>query len=252
MARTGTDNRVLWVWGVVVVLVMRAVASGGDVQRIVPPADLVATRQALALQESRDGRDRRCFAARADGSLGIYQIRPVMVQDVNRILGRPEFIWPVDALDRARSEQIFVIYSLHYYPAGTPEQWARAWNGGPRGPRKASTLQYWRGVRAFMDGSRSRRADLMTDQQAATSPSTAGTIHAARLSSSHRLRSVLAVLQDHQWHSTRDLIRRTGACAINSVMTELRANSVDYECRQRGRIHEYRLTPKPVGQGLLF
>lgn len=78
-------------------------------------------------------------------AVGVLQIRPIMVRDCNRILGREEFTL-VDRLDVTRSVQMFFVFSLHYHPQGTPEQWARAWNGGPDGPEQVQTAGYWRKV----------------------------------------------------------------------------------------------------------
>jgi len=88
-------------------------------------------------------------SAVGDGGLavGILQIQPVLVADVNRIVGSQEFSL-ADRLSVSRSIQMFVIYSLHYYPRGGPEQWARAWVAGPRGPQKACSLPYWRRVQS--------------------------------------------------------------------------------------------------------
>jgi hypothetical protein len=79
-----------------------------------------------------------------------------------------------------------------------------------------------------------------------------GGLHAASLAKSTRLQRVLEVLKDGLWHSTRDLIRQTGSCAINSVVAELRANGKTIDCRQHGRIHEYRLVQQTGQLTLAF
>ena len=68
-------------------------------------------------------------------------------------------------------------------------------------------------------------------------------MHAAKLERSKRLQSVLKAL----WYSevpltTRDLIRRTGQCAISSCIQELRENGIRIECKciRRG-VFEYTL-----------
>lgn len=82
-----------------------------------------------------------------DGGLavGILQIHPVMVEDVNRISGLRFTL--EDRRDVAKSEQMFWIYADHYSKGASREVIARRWNGGPTGHRKASTLGYWRDVR---------------------------------------------------------------------------------------------------------
>ncbi len=71
-------------------------------------------------------------------------------------------------------------------------------------------------------------------------------MHAARLDDSPRLQEVLAALQDGEEKSTLDLIHETGRCAINSIVSELRANGLRIDCRQTkarsgGRVWLYRL-----------
>ena len=57
-------------------------------------------------------------------------------------------------------------------------------------------------------------------------------MHAARVGSSERLQRVLDVLRDHQEHSTFDLIANAAVCAVNSIVSELRANGFHITCRQ--------------------
>lgn len=71
-------------------------------------------------------------------------------------------------------------------------------------------------------------------------------MHAARLDHSPRLQAVLRALSDGAERSTLDLVRETGRCAINSIVSELRANGYAIHCRQAkapggGRIWLYRL-----------
>ena len=69
------------------------------------------------------------------------------------------------------------------------------------------------------------------------------TMHAAKLDSSARLQRVLDVLLDHQPHTTRDIIRDAYCCAVNSCISELRANGYDIACKQVGRgRYEYSLS----------
>jgi hypothetical protein len=101
-------------------------------------SDLDRTWAAVCAVESGDN---ALAWARGEDARGIAQIRAVMVADVNRY-SATKFVHN-DAWSVEKSEQIFRAYCLHYYPHGTPEQWARAWNGGPRGPSKKSTVGYW-------------------------------------------------------------------------------------------------------------
>jgi hypothetical protein len=104
------------------------------------------TFDAVCLVES--GGDPRA-ANLAEEALGIAQIRPVMVRDANRILGRRKY-GLADRLDPVKSWEMFRLVVRYYYPAGGPEEWARCWNGGPAGPRRRSTLGYWQTVRDRM------------------------------------------------------------------------------------------------------
>ena len=107
---------------------------------------LLRTWRAVCWVESRG--DPRAVG---DGgaALGVGQIHTIMVDDCNRIVGRRRWSY-ADRLCPVKSFQMFAVYCLHYWPAGGPEQWARAWNGGPRGPEKSCTLAYWRRVEAAL------------------------------------------------------------------------------------------------------
>ena len=67
-------------------------------------------------------------------------------------------------------------------------------------------------------------------------------MHAAKLDNSARLQRVLSLLLDLEPHTTRDIMRRAYCCAVNSCISELRANGYDIACKQVGRgRYEYRL-----------
>lgn len=82
-------------------------------------------------------------------AVGIAQIWPICVDDVNRICGTPRFTY-ADRLDPEKSRQMFWLYVKHYYPKGTWEQWARCWNGGPKGPTKPATVKYWTKIKGVL------------------------------------------------------------------------------------------------------
>jgi len=85
-----------------------------------------------------------------ENAVGWLQIRPICVQDVNRILGEHRFKL-ADRCSKEKSIQMFKIYTEHYIKAykleDTFENRARIWNGGPKGYKKNSTLKYWEKVR---------------------------------------------------------------------------------------------------------
>ena len=70
-----------------------------------------------------------------------------------------------------------------------------------------------------------------------------GKIHAARLDKSDRLQCLRGYLSDGEWHGTREIVEGAQVMAVNSAVTELRANGLNIEtrCVGRGR-HEYRMT----------
>jgi len=103
------------------------------------------TWQAICWVESRN--DPNAYNA-AEDAAGIAQIRPCYLQDVNEYLGAAVF-GLADRYDPEASRAMFETYMERYCRDGGPEQWARCHNGGPRGPRKAGTLEYWRKVKQF-------------------------------------------------------------------------------------------------------
>jgi soluble lytic murein transglycosylase-like protein len=68
-------------------------------------------------------------------AVGILQIWPIMVKDVNRISGKAYTLQ--DRRSKAKSYEMATIYLKHY---GKPnaEYLARAWNGGPKGNKKTA------------------------------------------------------------------------------------------------------------------
>lgn len=92
----------------------------------------------------------------SEGARGLLQIRPIMVQDVNRICGEHRYSVS-DAYDPVESHKMLSIFCGHYVRAETIapgwslssfELAARKWNGGPTGDQKAATLPYWLKVKA--------------------------------------------------------------------------------------------------------
>ncbi len=85
-------------------------------------------------------------------------------------------------------------------------------------------------------------------------------MHAGRVSSSERLTLILTELRKagSRGATTRQLIQATGMCAINSCISEIRANGFDIRCTCDGRnehgsmVYRYTLMNAPGGQGELF
>ena len=66
-------------------------------------------------------------------------------------------------------------------------------------------------------------------------------MNAAAIENSPRLQRFLGVLADGQWHSTREIIQRGDVCAVSACAAECRANKIEVECEQRGKVWFYRL-----------
>lgn len=86
------------------------------------------------------------------GEVGILQIRPCVVEDVNRVYHTNYRL--DDRRDKAASIKICELYLGYWgtryeertHKSATPEVLARIWNGGPNGWKKESTKAYWEKV----------------------------------------------------------------------------------------------------------
>ena len=89
------------------------------------------------------------YAKREDAA-GILQIRPIMVNEVNRILNKNKdsrFYTLDDRWDRVKSIEMFYVFVDYYHKESSYEEIARCWNGGPKGLQKKQTKRYWKKVR---------------------------------------------------------------------------------------------------------
>lgn len=76
-----------------------------------------------------------------EDAVGCLQIRPIMLKEVNRLLGYNKYKL-ADRWSKAKSIEMFnVIKENTKNP--TNEKLARNWNGGWNGYKKQSTLKYW-------------------------------------------------------------------------------------------------------------
>ncbi len=114
---------------------------------------LEALWRAICVVESNNNPEAIGDAGRA---VGIAQIWPIMVADVNHILGRKVFTLD-DRRSPARSRLMFDTYMRHYAAGKTVEWAARAWCCGPGWERRATAVTgskgYWEKVRKVMLGS---------------------------------------------------------------------------------------------------
>jgi len=82
-------------------------------------------------------------------SVGVLQIRPIMVREVNRILkiqGSKLRYKRKDRFSRQKSIEMFIVWRDFHHIEDSDEVIARCWNGGPRGLKKIKTQHYWNKV----------------------------------------------------------------------------------------------------------
>lgn len=82
-------------------------------------------------------------------SIGVLQIRPIMVREVNRILKLKKSnkrYQLKDRFDREKSIEMFMIWYEFHHKDSDYEEVARSWNGGPKGPKNPKTYSYWKKV----------------------------------------------------------------------------------------------------------
>ena len=83
-------------------------------------------------------------------SVGVLQIRPIMVREVNRILkllGKNQRYKNKDRYSRIKSIEMFNIWKDYHHKNDSDEVIARCWNGGPKGWKRKATLHYWSKVK---------------------------------------------------------------------------------------------------------
>ena len=94
------------------------------------------------------------------GELGALQIKPILVRDVNRIMGT--HYTHAQVTNRATATFIANAYLSHYGKNLSDESLARLWQGGPRGAKKSSTRAYARRVMRELDRQRTVRGESLT------------------------------------------------------------------------------------------
>ena len=93
-----------------------------------------------AIIQVESGGDTLAYNSKED-AVGCLQIRPIMVREVNRLVGKDSFTLG-DRWSKVKSIQMFNILRSHLKGA-SDEQIARVWNGGYNGHKKQSTIKYW-------------------------------------------------------------------------------------------------------------
>jgi len=77
---------------------------------------------------------------------GCMQIRPIMVREVNRLVGYKKYTLN-DRWSREKSVEMFIDYQNKVNPSWGAEKAAKLWNGGINGMRKKSTEKYWKKIK---------------------------------------------------------------------------------------------------------
>lgn len=83
-------------------------------------------------------------------SIGILQIRPIMVKEVNKILDELKIdkrYTLSDRYSRIKSIEMFNIWRKHHHAESDYQKIARNWNGGPDGFLSRNTIKYWHKVK---------------------------------------------------------------------------------------------------------
>ncbi len=81
----------------------------------------------------------------SEDAVGCLQIRPIMLREVNRLLGYNKYNL-ADRWNKSKSIEMFNVIKEHTTNP-TNEKLARNWNGGWNGYKKKSTLKYWHKVK---------------------------------------------------------------------------------------------------------
>ena len=81
----------------------------------------------------------------SENAVGCLQIRPIMLREVNRLLGYNKYKL-ADRWNKEKSIEMFNVIKEHTTNP-TNEKLARNWNGGWNGYKKQSTLKYWQKVK---------------------------------------------------------------------------------------------------------
>lgn len=80
---------------------------------------------------------------KTEDAAGVLQIRPIMVKEVNRIIGYQKYKL-TDRFSFEKSLEMFYIFQDYWNPDYDPEKAARLWNGGEDGMKKKSTEKYYK------------------------------------------------------------------------------------------------------------
>jgi len=117
-------------------------------EEVVPPKPLAIDTLLVAIMYVESRLDSTAYA-KNENAVGVLQIRPIMVREVNRVLKKMDKTERYTMQDRwslVKSVEMFNIIRDYHHKDSSYETIARCWNGGRRGDRKKSTLVYWERV----------------------------------------------------------------------------------------------------------
>ena len=123
------------------ILISLFLPTGSPVGEIIASKDTKLV-DAIIYVESRG--DSMAYNKRED-AVGVLQIRPIMLREVNRLLGYDKYTLK-DRWSKAKSIEMFEVIREHTTNP-TDEKLARNWNGGWNGYKRQSTLKYWNKVK---------------------------------------------------------------------------------------------------------
>lgn len=109
--------------------------SSMEVVRSIPKDNLI---EAIMYVESRGNTKAHNIS---EDAVGCLQIRPIMLREVNRLIGYNKYQLK-DRWSKTKSIEMFNVIKEHTKNP-TNEKLARNWNGGWSGYKKPSTLKYW-------------------------------------------------------------------------------------------------------------
>ena len=101
----------------------------------------------MAIIQVESGGDTLAHNIKEDAA-GVLQIRPIMVAEVNRLVGKNSFTLS-DRWSVYKSIAMFNVIRSHTHNP-TNEKLARNWNGGWQGYKKQSTIKYWNKVKKLL------------------------------------------------------------------------------------------------------
>lgn len=105
------------------------------------------TKDAMALSLMEIESNRNPKVKDNGDAVGVLQIRPIMVKELNRKLGYNK--WKLsDRRDSLKSVLMFKDF-IEIYEIETIERASREWNGGPTGMKKSATYSYYKKAKSY-------------------------------------------------------------------------------------------------------